>query len=140
LLFKWVNLYRYAVEKHVRAMVNKRAEEQMEQVRLGQRADKLRLEGEAQLQAIGDLDEDSDSEGDGDEHESVGGAMGRARRRGRKDGKFDKPGDVVVRAMTPAELGMAYAWMKRDQKRRGAPPGHGGRGELFVVSSPTNLF
>ena len=45
-------LVRYAVEKHVRAMMNKRAEEQMEQVRLGQRADKLRLEGEAQLQAI----------------------------------------------------------------------------------------
>jgi len=110
------------VEKHVRAMMNKRAEEQLEQVRLGQRADALRLGGEAQLCGLGDLDEDSDSGGDDG---GAVGATGRARRRSKThDGKFDGAGDVVVRAMTAAELGMAYAWMKRDQRRQGVwfPP------------------
>ena len=45
--------------------------------------------------------------------------MGNARRRTRKEwgGKFKEAGEVMVRAMTPEELGMAYAWMRRDQHR-----------------------
>ena len=112
------------VEKHVRAMMNRRAEEQLEQVRLRQRAEALRVAGEAALAALGDLDEDSDSECDSDAEAANGvgaggGAMGRARRRGRREGKFSDTteDEVSVRPMTAAELGMAYAWMRRDQRR-----------------------
>ena len=120
------------VEKQVARMMRQRDEEDAERHRLSQRAEALRKDGEAALIALGDLDEDSDSEAEDDD---VAGAMGRARRDARRLGtlvRITAPGsnpappagagppapvDVIVRAMTPAELGMAYAWMRRDQRR-----------------------
>jgi GNAT superfamily N-acetyltransferase len=90
----------------------------METARQASRAETLRREGEEALRAVGDLDVDSDSENEDDD---AAGFTGRARRdlRRERGGEGEAPpaSDVRVRAMTPAELGMAYAWMRRDQRR-----------------------
>ena len=90
----------------------------METARQASRAETLRREGEEALRAVGDLDVDSDSENEDDD---AAGFTGRARRdlRRERGGEGEDPpaSDVRVRAMTPAELGMAYAWMRRDQRR-----------------------
>ena len=105
------------VERQVAAMMRKQREEQDEQAALARRAEALRSSGEKALQDSGDLDQDSDSDGD-----EPRGATGRARRNFRDQGiVFDSSGDdeitVTVRAMTDLELGMAFAWMRRDQRR-----------------------
>ena len=106
------------VERHVQRMMAARAEEEMETARQASRAETLRREGEEALRAVGDLDVDSDSENEDDD---AAGFTGRARRdlRRERGGEGEAPpaSDVRVRAMTPAELGMAYAWMRRDQRR-----------------------
>ena len=61
-------------------------------MQLGQRADQLRAAGEVKLVLLGDLDEDSDSEAE-DEDPALG-AMGRARRLGKKNAFA--PGEVTV--------------------------------------------
>jgi GNAT superfamily N-acetyltransferase len=94
----------------------------METARQASRAETLRREGEEALRALGDLDVDSDSENEDDD---AAGFTGRARRNLRRERGGEKPlgeappeiRDVRVRAVTPAELGMAYAWMRRDQRR-----------------------
>jgi GNAT superfamily N-acetyltransferase len=105
------------VERQVAAMMRKQREEQDEQAALARRAEALRSSGEKALQDSGDFDQDSDSDGD-----EPRGATGRARRNFRDRGiVFDSSGDheitVTVRAMTDLELGMAFAWMRRDQRR-----------------------
>lgn len=110
------------VERHVQRMMAARAEEEMETARQASRAETLRREGEEALRALGDLDVDSDSENEDDD---AAGFTGRARRNARRERGGEKPlgeappeiRDVRVRAVTPAELGMAYAWMRRDQRR-----------------------
>ena len=106
------------VERHVQRMMAARAEEEMETARQASRAETLRREGEEALRAVEDLDVDSDSENEDDD---AAGFTGRARRdlRRERGGEGEAPpaSDVRVRAMTPAELGMAYAWMRRDQRR-----------------------
>ena len=110
------------VERHVQRMMAARAEEEMETARQASRAETLRREGEEALRALGDLDVDSDSENEDDD---AAGFTGRARRNLRRERGGERPlgeappesGDVRVRAVTPAELGMAYAWMRRDQRR-----------------------
>lgn len=110
------------VERHVQRMMAARAEEEMETARQASRAETLRREGEEALHALGDLDVDSDSENEDDD---AAGFTGRARRNARRERGGEKPlgetppeiRDVRVRAVTPAELGMAYAWMRRDQRR-----------------------
>ena len=110
------------VERHVQRMMAARAEEEMETARQASRAETLRREGEEALRALGDLDVDSDSENEDDD---AAGFTGRARRSLRRERGGERPlgeappesGDVRVRAVTPAELGMAYAWMRRDQRR-----------------------
>ena len=110
------------VERHVQRMMAARAEEEMETARQASRAETLRREGEEALHALGDLDVDSDSENEDDD---AAGFTGRARRNARRERGGEKPlgetppeiRDVRVRGVTPAELGMAYAWMRRDQRR-----------------------
>ena len=106
------------VERQVAAMMRKQREEQDEQAALSRRAEELRSRGEQALNDNGDLDEDLDSEHDDLERR---GATGRARREFRDRGiVFDSSTDevtVTVRAMTDLELGMAFAWMRRDQRR-----------------------
>ena len=110
------------VERHVQRMMAARAEEEMETARQASRAETLRREGEEALRALGDLDVDSDSENEDDD---AAGFTGRARRNARRERGGEKPlgetppeiRDVFVRGVTPAELGMAYAWMRRDQRR-----------------------
>lgn len=108
------------VERHVQRMMAARAEEEMETSRQASRAETLRREGEEALRALGDLDVDSDSETEDDD---AAGFTGCARRNARRERRGDTEGedplarDVRVRAVTPAELGMAYAWMRRDQRR-----------------------
>ena len=106
------------VERQVAAMLRKQREEQDEQAALARRAEELRSRGEQALDDNGDLDVDSDSEHDDLERR---GATGRARREFRDRGiVFDSSTDevtVTVRAMTDLELGMAFAWMRRDQRR-----------------------
>ena len=64
---------------------------------------------------LGDLDVDSDSEAEDD---GRAGAMGVARRDARRDGTVPLPPDAVtLRPLDTSELGMAYAWMRRDQRR-----------------------
>ena len=108
------------VERHVQRMMAARAEEEMETSRQASRAETLRREGEEALRALGDLDVDSDSENEDDD---AAGFTGCARRNARRErgGETEDASpfasDVRVRAVTPAELGMAYAWMRRDQRR-----------------------
>jgi len=106
------------IERQVAAMLRKQREEQDEQAALARRAEELRSRGEQALDDNGDLDVDSDSEHDDLERR---GATGRARREFRDRGiVFDSSTDdvtVTVRAMTDLELGMAFAWMRRDQRR-----------------------
>jgi GNAT superfamily N-acetyltransferase len=106
------------VERHVQKMLAAHAEEQMKTARQASRAESSRREGEEALRALGDLDVDSDSELEDDD---AAGFTGRARRNLRRERKRADGDpfleDVVVRAMTSAELGMAYAWMRRDQHR-----------------------
>lgn len=103
------------VERQVAAMMRKREEEELERYRLGERAEALRKQGEAALVALGDLDVDSDSEAEDD---ARAGAMGVARRDARRDGTVPLSRDAVtLRPLDPSELGMAYAWMRRDQRR-----------------------
>ena len=103
------------VERHVAAMMRKREEEELERYRLGERAEALRKQGEATLVVLGDLDVDSDSEAEDD---GRAGAMGVARRDARRDGTVPLPPDAVtLRPLDASELGMAYAWMRRDQRR-----------------------
>ena len=106
------------VERHVQRMMAARAEEEMETANQASLSETLRREGEEALRAVGDLDVDSDSENEDDD---AAGFTGHARRdlRRERGGEGEAPpaSDVRVRAMTPAELGMAYAWMRRDQRR-----------------------
>ena len=107
------------VEKHVARMMAARAAEELETVQLGARAESLRKEGEESLRSLRDLDQDSDSEADDDASAGFTGCARRDARRRREQNGIDKNENenVFVRAMTSAELGMAYAWMRRDQRR-----------------------
>ena len=107
------------VEKHVARMMAARAAEELETVQLGARAESLRKDGEESLRSLRDLDQDSDSEADDDASAGFTGCARRDARRRREQNGIDKNENenVLVRAMTSAELGMAYAWMRRDQRR-----------------------
>lgn len=113
------------VEKHVARMLAANAAVEMETARQAHRAETLRRTGESALVALGDLDVDSDSE---TEDDTSAGFTGKARREVRcrrrvsrhEDENEDEHEDVFrvsIRALSARELGMTYAWMRRDQAR-----------------------
>jgi len=105
------------VEKHVARMLAANAAVEMETARQAHRAETLRRTGESALVALGDLDVDSDSE---TEDDTSAGFTGKARREVRCRRRVSRHEDVFrvsIRALSARELGMAYAWMRRDQAR-----------------------
>ena len=115
------------VEKHVARMLAANAAVEMETARQAHRAETLRRTGESALVALGDLDVDSDSE---TEDDTSAGFTGKARREVRCRRRVSRHEDenenedehedvfrVSIRALSARELGMTYAWMRRDQAR-----------------------
>ena len=78
------------VERQVRRMMDARAKEREEELRLENDANALRKAGEARLREL-ELDGDDDADA------------------------ANVPVVVELRKMTSIELGMAYAWMRKDE-------------------------
>ena len=87
----------------------------METARQASRAETPRREGEEALRAVGDLDVDSDSENEDDDAAGFTGRASDFRRE--RGGEGDVPRARARSASTPPSMGMAYAWMRRDQRR-----------------------